>query len=71
MRRRADRPSLVAGVALIAFGGAGPMHAAALAEALGSYAGAFGLLAAGVVSAAMLAWQTGRRLPGAPVTDGE
>jgi MFS family permease len=48
-----------------------PWAGTALAEVLGSYAGAFGLLAAGVVAAAVLAWQTGRRPPVAPVTDGE
>ena len=38
-----------------------PWAGTALAEALGSYAAAFGLLAAGVVAAAALAWRAGRR----------
>jgi MFS family permease len=45
-----------------------PWAGTALAEALGSYAAAFALLAAGVVAAAVLAWGAGRRLPGAGVT---
>ena len=38
-----------------------PWAGTALAEAFGSYAAAFGLLAAGVVAAAALAWRAGRR----------
>jgi MFS family permease len=45
-----------------------PWAGTALAEALGSYAAAFALLAAGVVAAAVLAWGAGRRLPSAGVT---
>ncbi len=42
-----------------------PLVGTALAEAIGSYAGAFGLLAGVVVAAVVLAWRGGHAVAGA------